>query len=119
MAKADSKEVSDQADSDSKFLAEQLRLYFEKPTVFACGGHLVYDIIKRTLEKRFDVKLPVVKLSGSNVDFLSISKNVYAFDIGHHPCMSSRKVHDRRFVEAIKAIHDKLDLATEGTSLTD
>lgn len=111
--KADSKEVSDKADGDSKFLAEQLRLYFEKPTVFACGGHLVYDIIKRTLEKRFDVKLPVVKLPGSNVDFLSISKNVYAFDIGHHPCMSSRKVHDRRFVDAVMAIHAKLNLQHE------
>ena len=112
-AQADSNKVRELAEDDSEFFARQLGLYFDKPTVFACGGHLVYDIVKRTLEKSIGEKLPVVRLPGSDVDLLVVAKDVYAFDIGHHPCMSSRKVHDRRFVEAIKAIHDKLDLATD------
>ena len=112
-ATADSKDVSKHARDDSEFLAKQLSLYFHKPTVFACGGHLVYEIVKCVLEKSIGVKLPVVKLQGSNIDFIEVSTGVYAFDIGHHPCMSSRKKHDRRFVDAVMAIHNKLNLAHE------
>ena len=109
-ATADLKDVSRHAKDDSPFLAKQLKLYFNKPTVFACGGHLVYDIVKKTLETSVGEKLPEVRLPGSDIDFLAVAKDVYAFDIGHHPCMSSRKVHDRRFVAAIMAIHAKLNI---------
>lgn len=115
-ARANPKEVSKHAEDDSKFLAEQLKLYFNKPTVFACGGHFVYDIVKKTLEERIG-KLPVVRLPGFDGDFLAVAKDVYAFDIGHHPCRSSKKVHDRRFVNAIMAIHAKLNLEHEDVPL--
>ena len=111
-ARAYPNDVLKRAGADSEFLAEQLKLYFNKPTVFACGGHLVYDIVKSTIEKSLG-ELPVVRLPGSSIDFLKVKADVYAFDIGHHPCMSSRKVHDRRFVDAVMAIHAKLNLQHE------
>ena len=108
-ARANPKDVSKHVEDDSEFLAEQLKLYFNKPTVFACGGHLVYNKVKRTLEESIG-KFSVVRLPGCDVDFLAVAKDVYAFDIGHHPCMSSRRVYDRRFVDAVMAIHAKLNL---------
>lgn len=102
---ADNSEVNRHVDTDREFLLRQIRLYCDKPTVFACGGRIVYDALRHLLK---DIESSIIRVEG--MEFLHFFENAYAFDVGHHPCMSSKSKHDKKFVEAVMAVRSLLKL---------
>ncbi len=93
--------VADRVRRDRDFLAQQVMLYCDKPTVFACGGRVVYDLLRKTLESAWARKLTDMTISGT--EYFQIEKGVLAFDAGHHLNRFPKKLDDR-FVHAVMAL---------------
>ena len=98
---ASSPAIAERTKRDRDYLARQVMLYCDKPTVFACGGHVVYDLLRKALESTWDRKLTSITISGT--EYFQIEKGVFAFDAGHHLNRFPRKLDDR-FVRAVMAL---------------
>ena len=100
---ASSSAIEERARRDRDFLARQVMLYCDKPTVFACGGHMVYNSLRETLELAWNRKLPCGRKS--EIEYFQIERGAFAFDAGHHPNRFPKRL-DGRFVSAVMGAKD-------------
>lgn len=88
---------------DHQFLKRQIEGYFDKPTVFVCCGDIVYSQFCQLLA------LTEAVLNIDGIEFRKIQNGVFAFNVGHHPNKSKRKIHDVRFVRAMQIIKEYIE----------
>jgi len=100
---ASSPAIADRTRQDRDFLARQVKLYCNQPTVFVCGGRVVYDLLRKTLELAWNRELACITISGT--EYFQIEKGVFAFDAGHHPNRFPKRL-DGRFVSAVMGAKD-------------
>ena len=98
---ASSQAIAGRTRQDRDFLARQVKLYCDQPTVFVCGGRVVYDLLRKTLELVWNRELACITISGT--EYFQIEKGVFAFDAGHHLNRFPKKLDDR-FVRAVMAL---------------